>query len=108
MLAAETEKESGKLQCCVKYANGKESILDWHDMLSLFCTIGSQTLAVRGSEKSTYGKLFERLVLGSVLQVLGFEHVLYPPRKTTGVFWLSSRLEARESDATLLCKKTPV
>ena len=102
MLAAETEKESGKLQCCVKYANGKESILDWHDMLSLFCTIGSQTLAIRGSEKSTYGKLFERLVLGSVLVALGFEQTIYPPKKTSKVFWLSSKIGEREADATLL------
>lgn len=71
-------------------------------MLSLFCTIGSQTLAVRGSEKSTYGKLFERLVLGSVLSSLDFEHTLYPPKKTSNVFWLSSKIGEREADATLL------
>ena len=101
-LAAEIEKESGKLQCCVRFANGKESILDWHDMLSLFCTIGSQTLAIRGSEKSTYGKLFERLVLGSVMVALGFEQTIYPPTKTSKVFWLSSKIGEREADATLL------
>jgi len=72
-LASETAKDSGDLRCVVKSANGKEAVLDWHDLLSLFCTIGSQTLAIRGSEKSTYGKLFERLVLGSVLAALGFE-----------------------------------
>jgi hypothetical protein len=97
-------KEFGPLAGVIQLGEGKQVPVSWDVLLSLFCTIGSQTLAVRGSEKSTYGKLFERLVLGSVLQVLGFEHVLYPPRKTTGVFWLSSRLEARESDATLLCK----
>ncbi len=101
-LTTETEKDSGKLQCCVKYTNGKESVLDWHDMLSLFCTIGSQTLAIRGSEKSTYGKLFERLVLGSVLAALGFEQTNYPPKKTSKVFWLSSKIGEREADATLL------
>lgn len=101
-LAAETEKESGNMKCCVQFANGKESILDWHDMLSLFCTIGSQTLAIRGSEKSTYGKLFERLVLGSVLSILGFEQNVYPPKKTHNVFWLSSKIGEREADATLL------
>lgn len=77
--------------------------ITWDFMLSLFCAIGSQTLAIRGSEKSTYGKLFERLILGSVLKVLGFKHVTYPPPETKGVFWLSSRFEARESDATALC-----
>jgi len=101
-LAAEVEKESGKLQCCVQFANGKNSVLDWHDILSLFCTIGSQTLAIRGSEKSTYGKLFERLVLGSVMSALGFEQIVYPPKKTSKVFWLSSKIGEREADATLL------
>jgi len=101
-LAAEVEKESGKLQCCVQFANGKNSVLDWHDILSLFCTIGSQTLAIRGSEKSTYGKLFERLVLGSVMSALGFEQIIYPPKKTSKVFWLSSKVGEREADATLL------
>lgn len=101
-LAVETEKETGPLQCCVKFADGKESILDWLDILSLFCTIGSQTLAIRGSEKSTYGKLFERLVLGSVLTVLGFEQTVYPPKKISKVFWLSSKVGEREADATLL------
>jgi len=101
-LAAETTKEAGELECCIKFSNGKESILDWHDMLSLFCTIGSQTLAIRGSEKSTYGKLFERLVLGSVLAALGFDQTGYPPTKTEKVFWLSSKMGEREADATLL------
>lgn len=97
-------KEFGPIAGTIQLGGGKQVPVSWDVLLSLFCTIGSQTLAIRGSEKSTYGKLFERLVLGSVLQVLGFEHVLYPPKKTTGVFWLSSRLETRESDATLLCK----
>lgn len=101
-LAADTEKESGKLQCRVEFADGKNAVLDWHDMLSLFCTIGSQTLAIRGSEKSTYGKLFERLVLGSVMSALGFKQTTYPPSKTSNVFWLSSKLGEREADATLL------
>ena len=101
-LAAETTKEEGELQCRIRLTNGKETLLDWHDMLSLFCTIGSQTLAIRGSEKSTYGKLFERLVLGSVLAALGFEQTGYPPTKTEKVFWLSSKMGEREADATLL------
>ena len=101
-LATETEKISGVLKCHVKSSDGKEAIFDWHDLLSLFCTIGSQTLAIRGSEKSTYGKLFERLVLGSVLNALGFEQTSYPPKKTSKVFWLSSKVGEREADATLL------
>ena len=102
LLAVETTKQEGELRCAIKLANGKEGILDWHDMLSLFCAIGSQTLAIRGSEKSTYGKLFERLVLGSALAALGFQQTGYPPSKTEKVFWLSSRLGEREADATLL------
>jgi len=101
-LAAETERESGKMRCRVQFANGKEAILDWYDILSLFCTIGSQTLAIRGSEKSTYGKLFERLVLGSVMSILGFEQTGYPPTKPAKVFWLSSKIGEREADATVL------
>ncbi|MBF0459597.1 MAG: CfrBI family restriction endonuclease [Nitrospirae bacterium] len=101
-LAESTGRDAGTLRCRVKLAKGGEVSLDWHDMLSLFCTIGSQTLAIRGSEKSTYGKLFERLVLGSVLAVLGFEQTKFPPTKTSKVFWLSSKIGQRESDATLL------
>ncbi|HTV61176.1 MAG TPA: CfrBI family restriction endonuclease [Verrucomicrobiae bacterium] len=101
-LASDTEREAGGLKCSVKAAKGEEVIFDWHDMLSLFCTIGSQTLAIRGSEKSTYGKLFERLVLGSVLVALGFEQTGIPPSKTSKAFWLSSKIGEREADATLL------
>jgi len=101
-LALETEKVSGELKCRVNFSTGKEAVLDWHDLLSLFCTIGTQTLAIRGSEKSTYGKLFERLVLGSVLVALGFEQTSSKPGKTAKVFWLSSKIGEREADATLL------
>jgi len=65
-------------------------------------TIGAQTLAIRGSDKSTFGKLFEKLILGTLLSLLGFE--LVKPNdisKPKNVFWLSST-EKRESDATLL------
>jgi len=71
-------------------------------MTYLLNTIGAQTLAIRGSEKSAYGKLFEKLVLGSLLHILGFKHITPPPQEYEKVFWLSSRNEKRESDATLL------
>lgn len=32
-------------------------------------------IGIRGSEKSMYGKLFEKLVLAGVLHVLGFQFV---------------------------------
>lgn len=95
--------EFGPVAGVIRLDGQREVPVSWEFMLSLFCTIGSQTLAIRGSEKSTYGKLFERLVLGSVLQVLGFKLVSYPPRETKNVFWLSSQMETRESDATVLC-----
>ncbi len=76
--------------------------VNWLWITYLLNTIGAQTLAIRGSEKSAYGKLFEKLVLGSLLSILGFKHILPPPQEYEGVFWLSSRNEKRESDATLL------
>jgi hypothetical protein len=78
--------------------------LSWMTALQLMTAVGAQTLTIRGSEKSLYGKLFERLILGAVLHCLGFEHRHYS--EITGeeefVFWLSSAEERRESDATLL------
>lgn len=49
-----------------------------------------------------YGKLFEKLILGSLLSLLGFQKVDPRTDKTDRVFWLSERGEKRESDATLL------
>ncbi len=103
-LAKQSGQDYGNLSCRINLAGSQEAVFDWHDILSLFCTIGSQVLTIRGSEKSTYGKLFERLVLGSVLSVLDFEHTVVPPLKLGGVFWLSSKIGEREADATLLLK----
>jgi hypothetical protein len=67
--------------------------------------IGSQTLAIRGSEKSMYGKFFERLVLGAVLTLLGFKQVEIPEKKhyeQGGFFWLSDNSQERESDGTIV------
>jgi hypothetical protein len=75
--------------------------LDWDWGLSLLTAIGSQTLGTRGAEKSMYGKFFEKMVLGSVLSLLGFtleEGETGSPQS----FWLSSRKDKRESDATLI------
>jgi len=70
--------------------------------LMLFTTIGAQSLAIRGSEKSLYGKFFEKMILGSVLSVLGFSFSEKPTIRS-GHFWLSST-DKRESDATVLWK----
>lgn len=77
--------------------------VNWLFMIYLLNTIGSQTLTIRGSDKSTYGKLFEKLVLGSLLHVLGFDFQKAGQlEKANRVFWLSSNDDDRESDATLL------
>ncbi len=84
-------------------SSGQTVELNWKDIARLTTVIGSQTLAIRGSDKSMYGKLFERLILGSFLSILGFERVNPATnRKTSGVFWLSDSSDLRESDATLL------
>jgi len=85
---------------------GEDSFwIDWNSLLQIFTAIGTQTLAIRGSEKSMYGKLFEKLILGSLLTILGFQHIEESnTKKMKKVFWLSSRGDKRESDATLLIK----
>ncbi len=76
--------------------------LTWKDITRLTTAIGAATLTIRGSEKSTYGKLFERLILGSVLTILGFQHVENAQsRKLEKVFWLSDSSDVRECDATI-------
>ena len=77
--------------------------ISWEWALSLMMSVGSQTLATRGSEKSLYGKLFEKLVLVSALSILGFNHTNPGEAIRTKSFWLSST-EKRESDATAIWK----
>ncbi len=94
--------EKGSLQGEFTINGNQKAQINWLWMTYLLNTIGAQTLAIRGSEKSAYGKLFEKLVLGSILHILGFKHIAAPPQEYEKVFWLSSRNEKRESDATLL------
>lgn len=75
------------------------SSIDWSWALHFTTAIGAQTLAIRGSEKSLYGKFFEKLVLGGVLHVLGFRLVAEDQLIPKG-YWLSSRSGKRECDAT--------
>jgi hypothetical protein len=85
--------------------NGKQKAqINWLWVTYFLNTIGAETLAIRGSEKSAYGKLFEKLILGSLLHILGFKQIVPPPQEHEKVFWLSSRNEKRESDATLIYK----
>ena len=87
----------------VSDAEGRTVELQWKDLLRLTTAIGSQTLAIRGSDKSMYGKLFEKLILGSALTALGFRRVNRQGlSETEKVFWLSDSTAGRESDASLL------
>ncbi len=99
---AARKTEKGALQGEIVINGNQKAQINWLWMTYLLNTIGAQTLAIRGSEKSAYGKLFEKLVLGSLLHILGFKHIQQPPQEYEKVFWLSSRNEKRESDATLL------
>ena len=77
--------------------------INWLTISRIFTAIGTQTLAIRGAEKSIYGKLFEKLVLGTVLTILGFSKTNKTEvSEQKNVFWLSDRGDKRESDATLL------
>lgn len=78
--------------------------VDWEAFASILNTTGSQTLAIRGSEKSAYGKLFEKLILGTLLSLLDFKYASNGIVKDKS-FWLSTREHKRESDATLLYQK---
>jgi hypothetical protein len=100
----ECEDIFGNLNSQIK-VDKENYLLNWHSILQLFTAIGAQTLALRGSEKSMYGKLFEKLILGSLLTILGFK-LINPKisKETNKVFWLSEQKDKRESDATLLVR----
>lgn len=84
---------------------GANYLLKWPHLLRCLLATGAQTLTIRGSEKSLYGKMFEKLVLGSVLTLLGFEHIdKDDTSKSNKVFWLSERQDKRESDASIIIR----
>jgi hypothetical protein len=96
-------QECGELTGILQLDSGIKAEVNWLLMTYLLNTVGAQTLSVRGSEKSAYGKLFEKLILGALLHILGFKHVSpEQPDELERIFWLASRGERRESDATLL------
>ncbi|MCA6362426.1 MAG: CfrBI family restriction endonuclease [Bacteroidetes bacterium] len=102
--SVEIIKEIGDISTTITI-DKRNYLLKWPSLLKIFYAIGTQTLAIRGSEKSMYGKLFEKLILGSVLQILGFKQI--DPKTSNQskmVFWLSQRENKRESDATILIK----
>lgn len=103
-IAAIVTEDYGFIETQVKIEK-ENYLLRWPSLLRIFLALGSQTLAIRGSEKSMYGKLFEKLILGSVLSLLGFKLIDQSDTSQTNmVFWLSQRENKRESDATVLVK----
>ena len=96
----------GDLSGTIKLSD-KEIDIDWAFILLLSLCLGSQTLSIRGSSKSMNGKLFEKLLLGSLLTIMGFKYLKEPPTKQLStsekLFWLSNMDEnERETDATLI------
>ncbi|MBR6458489.1 MAG: CfrBI family restriction endonuclease [Bacteroidales bacterium] len=101
-ISEDVKSTYGDLSLIAKFGE-KELSLEWPNLIRLLLAIGASTLTIRGSEKSLYGKTFEVLVLGSVLTLLGFDHIdKCDESRDRQVFWLSEREDKRESDATLL------
>lgn len=110
--AAQCPKDYGELRITMGFAKdseGRTITLGWKDLARLMTAIGSQTLAIRGSDKAMFGKLFEKLILGSVLTTFGFRRVNPAINTSTDkVFWLSDSTGSRESDATLIFRRGQV
>jgi hypothetical protein len=106
-VAKQLEKDFGVIGGAFESVSGrkKSSIsIDWVFVLHLLGAAGTQAMTIRGSDKSTYGKLFERLILGSLLHILGFS-LIEPEKdkkKSNMIYWMSERKEKRESDATAI------
>ena len=61
--AEKCREEIGDLQMTLGYLQdetGRTAALGWEEITRLTTAIGSATLTIRGSDKSIYGKLFER------------------------------------------------
>jgi len=99
----EFQKDYGNIGGEITLNPREKALINWEFLVQLMNIVGSGTLAIRGSSKSTFGKLFEKLVLGALLSILGFKLVQQNENNGTDkVFWLTSKDEKRESDATLL------
>ena len=104
VISKDIEKIYGPLEMQIKQKDNNVT-MNWPSLLRCMLALGSQTLTIRGSEKSMYGKLFEKFVLGYVLTLLGAEYIdKDDTSKDRMVFWLSWRDDRRESDATLLIR----
>lgn len=104
-IAETVEKYYGHLDLNITL-NNSEHNLKWPALLRCMLAIGAQTLTIRGSEKSIYGKLFEKFVLGSAITLMGGTYVHKDDTTQDRMaFWLSSdNNDRRESDATLLLR----
>ncbi len=88
------------------FIQDQETKISWPVITQIFTAIGAQTLAIRGSEKSMYGKIFEKFILGTLLTILGFSYSDKNNLENAKMaFWLSERGNKRESDATALIEK---
>ena len=103
----ESIQSFGSLNGELKLGDRVITELSWKFMVYLLATVGAQTLTIRGSDKSIHGKLFEPLILGTLLSMLDFKYVPAMDNRdyTERTFWLSSSTgDQRESDATALIK----
>jgi len=100
----ESKSIFGTLKAVITDKNNYDYRLGWKELSQIFTAVGAQTLTIRGSEKSMYGKYFEKLVLGSLLTILGFSLKDNKIEKREKIFWLSDRQDKRESDATIIYK----
>lgn len=99
------QEQFGELSGTIRLGNSEVDV-NWTLFSLMFLALGSQTLTIRGSSKSMNGKMFEKLVLGSLLSILGFTYCPKQPKTVdpnTKFFWLSSMDEnERETDATII------
>ncbi len=104
-IAETVEKYYGHLDLKVTLDKSEHN-LKWPALLRCMLAMGAQTLTIRGSEKSIYGKLFEKFVLGSAITLMGGTYVHKDDTTQDRMaFWLSSdNNDRRESDATLLLR----
>lgn len=104
--AADLGDTYGSLVGGIRLGGGKSPLdveVAWDFMVYLMSIIGCATLTIRGSNKSAFGKLFERLVLGTVFTILGYEYTGSLERhQGSNFFLLSSTRGKREADATVV------
>lgn len=73
-IASDVKDIYGDIKADVTFGGSNYS-LEWPALVKCMLALGAQTLTIRGSEKSIYGKLFEKFVLGTVLTIMGGEYI---------------------------------